>query len=1461
MKKLLAVGLTALCAAGLTGRAEPVDGFYWAVAWYHHLSTWTGQLRYWENNNVPADGGVAYFLGTAAGNAVFGSPVTLRGFDYRNVQAAMSGGVTYPVMTTSGNGSLTLMGEAFITGLQETTVPNLSLAISGTGANTFAKRGPANLPLGYNLRNFGTVAMEGGSLVTKATSGQLFADGNPTFAIHGGAFDWQPATAAGSSASATMGATTYGQGGAIKWNKGAGDAATLTLASLTRDRAGGTLLIQPANGLAALGSTELLKITAAPTLVNGILDPSIVAQDPSKESYPLCFLTYDAEKGVVPFPEANRVALEDATATDIAVVSVTNTFSTSKRVAALVVDNSSELTLDMGVTLSVGDDNADHPAGVIFNRQIHTGNNKAVRFAGAGTLDFGASPGVIWSASPRMDGWGANRAIQVRTKITGRNGVTFAARERGTTSSSVPYFDLTAGYCQWTGPTYVSGAMLWLQGANALPAGDVHVESSLGFDGTQFRVGSPDWTFPQNFFFAAGGTHEDGWAGVYQCFNSGTTTFTGPVTLTGDTSFCGNGGVANSLVFKNEVRGPGKMILKTGCTVGFYKPCTIGDFETLKASVVNVREDGTLGTGRIWLDEGASSFNFINLTRPQVITNKFRMSSGSLKLGVTRSDVTLNTDVVCASTVVDNYSQFRVGGKVDAGALTVSGGTDANPGPMKIVAYAAGAVLGFGNDNGNGSIGVPLADGTGTLGIDKKGSGTYDLGLVEHTYTGPTTVSAGTLRLADDPRFSQALNYWFDASREEDFEKDAETGVITKWNARAASKAVSFAADKGTPKWGKASKVNGHDVVTTTKDGTADHLKATAKFNNRTIILVYRLKSVVNMGGIIGGTDIYADYGMRINGSAATSPWDVNRSHYNYNTTGWVRRDGAKNGAVDVGVPHILTLVHDKDNWEPSVTWGAATYGCEFTPELGYYQSATRNFDGDYCEILSFNRVLTESEMRVVENYLSEKWLNKTIWSDLAKPTMLPATTALTVNEGATFDLNGNSVTVASLAGNGTITNSSATAATLTVTGGGSFTGKVGGKTTVSSGGNMAFGAAFGAEAGVAATGGTLTTGTHLLTPPTDGLAYWCDAGLRETILTNESGAVTGWVSRATSSASALINDGVTKTGSSTFTRPVYSGDGLAGKPAVRFDNLNSLWANVKSPVRTVFLVVSSGGTQVNCRGFWGIQNLDIGFRMSQTAGAVEGWGGGVRWCGKYDWFTVNGAKTDGFNLSTASASVIASRLDADKHTEAFYRDYLGLGTSSQSRTTALGAYVGNACFNGYIGEAIAYDRALSDDEMVKVQDYLIAKWRTASWTEGHPPAESEPSFGTAASVSVAGGATVDLGGTDLTVGTLGSGAVAGGGTIANVGTLTVTDGFVIDVVDGTAVPIRVNGNLTIGPSATATVNDWQNLSNAVRVQDAILATGAIVGDVGCTMGRSWRWTRYADGWKIVKGGLFMIVR
>ena len=71
--------------------AEPTDGFYWPEGWYHHLDTFQSQLRFWEGNIVPADGGVAYWRGPQAGDIKFGSPVTLRGLDFGNVKVANGG--------------------------------------------------------------------------------------------------------------------------------------------------------------------------------------------------------------------------------------------------------------------------------------------------------------------------------------------------------------------------------------------------------------------------------------------------------------------------------------------------------------------------------------------------------------------------------------------------------------------------------------------------------------------------------------------------------------------------------------------------------------------------------------------------------------------------------------------------------------------------------------------------------------------------------------------------------------------------------------------------------------------------------------------------------------------------------------------------------------------------------------------------------------------------------------------------------------------------------------------------------------------------------------------------------------------------------------------------------------------------------------------------------------------------
>jgi hypothetical protein len=168
---------------------------------------------------------------------------------------------------------------------------------------------------------------------------------------------------------------------------------------------------------------------------------------------------------------------------------------------------------------------------------------------------------------------------------------------------------------------------------------------------------------------------------------------------------------------------------------------------------------------------------------------------------------------------------------------------------------------------------------------------------------------------------------------------------------------------------------------------------------------------------------------------------------------------------------------------------------------------------------------------------------------------------------------------------------------------------------------------------------------------------------------------------------------------------------------------------------------------------------------------------------------------------------VIGARMDPANHTEAYFTDELGLGTGGATRTTNLGNYSGNPSFVGYIGEVIAYDRVLSDSEMKQVENYLIAKWKDASWTEGNPPVESEPGLAGGA-LSVASGASVAVpDGTSV-------GILSGGGSLA--GNVTA-DGFEVTVKpDGTTDTLTVNGTVTLDSTAYLHVNDAQNLQNGV---------------------------------------------
>ena len=799
---LRALAVAVSMAAVLEVSAEPVDGFYWPPYWYHHLNTFQSQTRYWEGNVVPADGGVAYFTGTQAGDIYFGSTVTLRGLDFGSVKIANGSNADHPRILQSG---LVLAGDdAFIygTGWGSNTSGHdryalVNATVSGTGANTLSVKGPGYLTVNTPFANFGTLVAAGGDIITTATSGRLYATGGTT-ALRGGIIRWAPSLSAGATASATLGAVTYGSGhNVLNWRKGSGNAATLTIDSLASEGVGSTLWVRPSGGTSTLGDAEKLMVTTPPALVNGILDPGVVTRDESVESWPLSFTTYDSERGVVPYPAASMVELENATATDVAVLSASNTLETSKQVAALVVENSALLAISNGVTLTVGDGNPAHQAGVIINRQVPLGKNVSLEFAGDGTLDFGASPGVIWLSSPTMDGWGKNRVTEIKTKLTGQNGVTFASHGRDV-STSVGIFYILSGYCNWTGPTRVSGALLWVRAQDALPAGDIYVIDGDSGWGGQFRIDGA-WTLSQNFFLSGLGPQGDG--GAVYVPASGLVTLKGVVTLVGDASFGSPTAGAGGVLFRNEVRGPGSLLFPAGGTYYFYATNSFSGLDISGATTINVVEGGTLGTGRVWLRGNYKrNFNFHEVPS-LAVTNEFR-TAGTLGMSLTRSKISIEKDLTVDSLAFTNFSELAIGGNFSVGTLKATGSRDTTLGTEQVKACAAGATLGIGNAT-DSVLGVPLGDGTGTLGLTKKGTGTVELPLVSRTYTGPTTVAAGTLRLNDNPLLSKSLAYWLDASCEEDFVKDGD-GKITKWNSHGGYANVSFSTTKGTPTWGTA---------------------------------------------------------------------------------------------------------------------------------------------------------------------------------------------------------------------------------------------------------------------------------------------------------------------------------------------------------------------------------------------------------------------------------------------------------------------------------------------------------------------------------------------------------------------------------------------------------------------------------------------------------------------------------
>ena len=1403
-----------------------VDGTCWqnytspAVKWSQHTYSWVNCI-------VARDGGVAT-IKAATKLEQDETGLVLGGIDFTSVSTYLYGK------------GITLTGDAFLRGTKylsnntwQTPKPVIAVPLNGTGSNTITKKGQAEITLCSPFTSIGALDIPEGALVMTNAPATFLTD--VAVRLRGGNVAWRPVLAAGQSASATLGATggiSYGTGSSeIRVAHGNGASVTLTLGPLTREP-NGTLFIVPEGGLAALGVTEIVKCATPPPVVNGMVTPTILARDNSTNGWPFAFLTYDAERGFV--PASYTTGLEGG-ATSIAYVGENTVLTNDAHVYALVVDHRARLVITNDVTLTVGD--GVNPAAVIFNaRSTDTAYDE---FTGGGTLAFGNSEGIIYHNAPS-----SGRGIYLYTAITGTGDLNLVNGK----GPYAAFFCTGNGFLKQEGALHVSCARLWPNNANISPNNDeIYLHGGDQYMGANLLA--PAHTISQNLHVGGIGSYSTDTRGVLTVADA-TLTLNGTVTLLGDTLagvyYQSNPG---TLTFNKPIDSTGELSIRLdkGCTVNLNATNTYSGATVIEATssaetgTVALGESGTFGDGPVTANNLST---ILFKTLPGASMTNVIDSAGLLKFNWAPASVTsskvpnangmdFDGPVSAATLEMNRATTVGVGTNLTVGALTGSFGES------MVRATRAGAVLTLGRFGADNEVAARLDDGDGSLSLVKVGTNAVTL-CGTKTYTGTTTIEDGTLRLSSAILESPDIAYWLDASRADTLTCDAE-GNVTAW-VSANGNGVSFGKN-GTqllPKYSPDFLNDMPSVVFTATgvgSGTYNNLIGNKSVTQRTVFIVTKTTATTGVGagtypGIFGANG--TDYGQRI--QDGSTHWRAACTGYTYiSPANNLAVNGVMgNGTFTMNIPYVLTMIHADDTVQNT--------GPIFTPNLGGYSSNGR-YNGGISEVIAFNRVLSEAERKTVENYLAAKWgVNAQLHANVEPQQTLPVTANVVLRAPGALDLNGSDQTIATLTGEGMITNSSPNAATLTVTGTCAFSGKIAGNVTLVRAGLGATALDLRGAGSVTLNGGTTSLSVYDYTPPQNGLLYWLDASIPSTIHTNAAGAVTNWSSRVPNMPAGAFTPAW---GTTTYEE---SSSGFGGLPAVHTAQHAGLVAQNSTDTWTLFFVACPDGTQSQFSGLFGWYQQDYGFRYDDTAGVKVNIGTGSGWTRVGDYLRVN--KVQHTSLTSSSITmpnqkpyVLSCRLAGWQKT-----------VSSRVCRNTLSGYLNNRGARQWIAEVIAYDRALTDKEICDVESYLYDKW-----IAGAGVARNTSVCNGTGGVELRGGAVVNA---SAPVALTGLSAGAGGGTVN--GDVSLDGPLVVEVdANGDVQTVRINGDLTIGASATVVVNDYTQARKQER-HTVLSVSGTVAGAFASSnvTVKPWKLYRVGDVWYLTSAnGTYVIFR
>ncbi|HEY3322308.1 MAG TPA: autotransporter-associated beta strand repeat-containing protein [Planctomycetota bacterium] len=395
------------------------------------------------------------------------------------------------------------------------------------------------------------------------------------------------------------------------------------------------------------------------------------------------------------------------------------------------------------------------------------------------------------------------------------------------------------------------------------------------------------------------------------------------------------------------------------------------------------------------------------LSGANTFTGGTTVSSGTLKNGAA------DTLPVAGIATINANGIYDLGGFAQT-VSSISGNSTA----ARITTSSGAATLTIADGGGN-MFGGAL---TGALSLVKNGTGAQLLGG-NSTYTGSTTINAGTLRLGACPPTAIAglPAIWLDGSDMSTLYQDAAgTTPVTAsgqplglWKDKSGNNnhySQGTAGNRPTVVGGAARFNQAAPSYMQMSPATPTTYSVAFFANNPT--------SFALLDGIWGASNPN-DYGIRM---ATATSWmngnaGGNGNDFTNGAGGAIYINGAA-GNTFAGA-HVLTQFR-----------GAGNLGNWVTTGLGAYWNVTnRPYGGDIAEALIFTAPLTAAQQQAVENYLVAKWVNHSLQN------VLPATTPIALAAGATLDLGGVNQTIASLSGaGGQVANASAFGgATLTI--------------------------------------------------------------------------------------------------------------------------------------------------------------------------------------------------------------------------------------------------------------------------------------------------------------------------------------------------------------------------------------------------------------------------------------------